>query len=430
MSAPALFTVSYGDLIRRNRNFRFFWGGQIVSQLGDWFSAITVNALLLKYTGRTDALAGYMVAALLPNLLLGPVAGVVVDRFPRKTVMIVADLLRALIALGLLFFRGPETVWVAFACIAGMASLTAFFEPARIATLPNITQPEELVTANALSSVTWSILLTSGAMVGGIIGHFFGPSVSFLMNSLSFVGSALLFAGMRVPPTEATPEHERKHGLGQILDGLAYVRRHPEVLRALSAKLGWGLAGGVQVLLPVFGAKVFPMAGDKNNQLGISFLFAANGLGTALGPVIARRFTGRDLDRTRWAIAVSFLVASVWYACMAGAPNLWTTGLFLGLARMHGAIIWVFSTLLLQMLVADRFRGRVFAAETSLFTLTMMLSSVATSRALDTGSLTVPKVMLAMASLSAVVGLFWVVSLLKAGQAGKPAEEVPVPDGG
>src|SRR5439155_13358103 len=130
-------------------------------------------------------------------LLLGPMAGVLVDRLSRKRVMIGADLLRAVAALGLLAVRGPESVWIGYACVAAMSSLTAFFEPARISTLPNITSDEELVTANALSSVTWSILLTSGAMVGGLVARFFGPSVAFILNGASFLGSALFLSGLR-----------------------------------------------------------------------------------------------------------------------------------------------------------------------------------------------------------------------------------------
>src|SRR5690349_20793652 len=175
-------TVSYGQLVRQNRNFRLFWGGQIVSQLGDWFNLVAVSALLLKYTGSAASIAGFMVAQMLPGLLLGPAAGVLVDRLPRKAVMIGADLARAVIALGLLALRGPGTVWVAYTCVAGLSTFSAFFEPARIATLPNITSKEELVTANALSSVTWSILLTSGAMVGGLVARFFGAQTAFLLN--------------------------------------------------------------------------------------------------------------------------------------------------------------------------------------------------------------------------------------------------------
>lgn len=410
-------TVSYGQLVRGNRNFRLYWGGQIVSQLGDWFSLVAISALLLKYTGSASSVAGFMIAQMLPGLLLGPVAGVVVDRLSRKRVMIGADLARAVAALGLLAMRGPETVWLGYACVALMSSFTAFFEPARISTLPNITSDEELVTANALSSVTWSILLTSGAMVGGLVARFFGPSVSFALNSLSFVASALFLIGMKIPPTAHGGAPGK--GDGGVVAGLRYVLKHPGILGTLTAKMGWGMAGGIQALIPIYGQRVFPLPNDRDGQLTMSILLAAGGLGTALGPVLARRVTGREIPRIRWAIALSFLFAGLYYAGMSTSPNLGVASAFLLLARLHGAIVWVFSTVLLQMLVEDRFRGRVFAAETSLFTGTMMLSSVLTTRALDTHRATVPQATLALGIVSLAIGLLWTARLA----AGRPRRQ-------
>lgn len=404
-------TVSYSQLVRRNRDFRLFWAGQIVSQLGDWFNVVTVQVLLVKYTHSAGSVGAFIIAQMLPVFLMGPVAGVIVDRLPRKTVMIGSDVARALIALGLLGVQGKETVWLAYACIAGLSFFSAFFEPARISTLPNITSDEELVTANALSSVTWSILLTSGALVGSVVASIFGPSVAFILNSLSFVASALLLWQMHVPPTERS--EEPKHGFGEVAAGFGYVREHPEILGALTAKLGWGLAGGIQGLLAIYGTQVFRLRGDRDGNLSVGLLLAVGGLGTAFGPIVARRFTGRDPARIRWAIAISFVMGWVYYTCMAFSPNLWVVGFFLMLARFHGAIIWVFSTVLLQILVRDQFRGRVFAAETSLFTATMMLSNVAVTKALDAHIATVSSATLVLAVLSGVMGAIWVFRLAR-----------------
>ena len=123
-------TISYGQLLRRNRDFRLLWGGQVVSQLGDWFSLITLQSLLLTLTGSASSLAALMIAQMLPLFLLSPAAGVVVDRLPRKHVMIVADLGRAGIALGFLLVRDGETAWLAYGFYALLSSLTVFFEPA------------------------------------------------------------------------------------------------------------------------------------------------------------------------------------------------------------------------------------------------------------------------------------------------------------
>ena len=118
--------------------------------------------------------------------------------------------------------------------------------------------------------------------------------------------------------------------------------------------------------------------------------------------------------RIRWAIAVSFVIAGVYYGLMSLAPNLGATGGLLLLARMHGAIVWVFSTVLLQILVEDAFRGRVFAAETSLFTATMMASNVVTSQLLDRRVLSAPGITAWLGVLSGLVGVLWLWGLLRA----------------
>src|SRR5437660_11750759 len=147
--------TSYSQLLRGNRNFRVLWAGQIVSQLGDWFNFVTLQAVLLQLTGSATSVAGLWIAQSLPLFFLGPVAGVVVDRFSRKRVMIAADLARAAIALGFLAIHSEGTTWLAYPLFAGLQVFSTFFEPARTATIPNITTRDELITANALSAVTW-----------------------------------------------------------------------------------------------------------------------------------------------------------------------------------------------------------------------------------------------------------------------------------
>jgi hypothetical protein len=126
-------------------------------------------------------------------------------------------------------------------------------------------------------------------------------------------------------------------------------------------------------------------------------------------------------------------MGGLYYACMAGAPNLWVTSGFLLLARVHGAVVWVFSTVLLQILTEDRYRGRVFAAEMSLFTASMMLSSVGTTRALDLRWVSVPQATLTLGVISAAVGVVWVARLAlgRVPEPRPPAEvETPVAAGG
>src|SRR6266487_4648596 len=101
-------TVGYGELLRGNRSFRLLWLGQVVNQMGDWFDTIAVYTIALRLTGSGRAVALIMVARFLPSVVMGPLSGVVADRFSRRSIMITADLLRAIVVLGFLLVRRPD----------------------------------------------------------------------------------------------------------------------------------------------------------------------------------------------------------------------------------------------------------------------------------------------------------------------------------
>src|SRR6185295_6219171 len=201
---PGLVRVSSQTaILRNNRNFRLLFIGQTVSQLGDWFNSVAVFALLLDLTGSATAVAWMMIVQFLPMAIVGPLAGVVVDRVDRKRLMIGADLFRGVMILGLLLVRRREQVWIAYVVTAVCVSAQAFFEPARTATIPNITSADELMPANALSSATWSAMLALGASIGGVVTAVAGRNVAFVVNALSFFASAYFIGCTRYDATPA-----------------------------------------------------------------------------------------------------------------------------------------------------------------------------------------------------------------------------------
>jgi MFS family permease len=161
--------IGYVELVRTNRNFRRLWIGNVVSLLGDWFNTLAIYALVAELTGSPMALGAVFIAKMLPWALASPIAGVLVDRFDRRRLMIASDLLRAVIVLGFLAVKPIGRVEVIFILAALQVVVGAVFEPARGAAIPAITKHNELLTANALSSITWSIMLTAGAAAGGLV---------------------------------------------------------------------------------------------------------------------------------------------------------------------------------------------------------------------------------------------------------------------
>jgi len=120
-------SVGYVALLRRNQPFRRLWYGQVVSQLGDWLDSIALFTLLLSLTGSGQAVGLLLVAQFLPGALVGPFAGIVVDRMPRRMVLIFSDLGRALLVLLLLLVRGPGDIWLAYTVVGLKVVLTSFF---------------------------------------------------------------------------------------------------------------------------------------------------------------------------------------------------------------------------------------------------------------------------------------------------------------
>jgi MFS family permease len=367
------------QLLTTNRNYRLLWMGQVVSQLGDWFNYVALYALLFELTGGSaTTVASLMVVQMLPVAFVGPWAGVLVDRFDRRRIMIAADVVRGVAILGLLFVRTPATIWLAFVVTGFTVSASGFFEPARSATIPSIVAREDLVTANAISTATWSAMLAIGASLGGGVAAAFGRDVAFALNSASFFLSAFFIWRMRIERVERRSGSAGWHGL---VEGLRYMRAHPPVAWIALVKGGWAVVGGALLLLTVFGDRIFRI-GDSGDA-GIGILYAARGIGAAMGSMlvtsIARRST-RSL--TDW-IGPSYLAAGLAYATLGFAPSIWFAAATVVVAHTFGSILWVSSNVLLQASVPDNFRGRVFAAELVFLSAMQSLVAALTAQALD-----------------------------------------------
>jgi MFS family permease len=396
-----LTSVGYMELLRSNRNFRFLWFGQVVSQMGDWFDTIAVYTIALRL-GSTRSVALIMVARFLPSVVIGPLSGVIADRFSRRTIMITSDVIRALVVLGFLFVRRPDQMWLVYVLTVLQLAFSTFFEPAKTAAIPSIVSDRELVPANAIASVTWSVMLTLGAAIGGFVAGWFGTDAAFILDSVTFIASALLISAVRIPKRPARDQRKltvrRAVGITDTIEGAHYVSHRPRIFAYLMVKPAWGVGGGILTLLAVFGERIFPVGG--NTAKGIGVLFTARGIGTAVGPIVARRWTGETRHQMQAAIGIAFLIGGAFYISFAVSKSFVLALLFLAIAHMGGSILWVFSTVLLQKSVEDDFRGRVFAAEMALVTLTMATSNYVVGELMDRFQFS-PRV------VTAAVGIFF-----------------------
>ncbi len=385
---------SYARLIRGNSNFRRLWLAQIVSEIGDWFYTLSIYTLLLQLTGRASSVALALMLQVLPQTIIGPTGGVVNDRLKRKHVMIVADLVRVVIVLSMLLVRSRSTVWLVYPLLVAETIMTAFFEPAKSSVIPNITTEQEVLVANTLSSATWSVNLLIGASIGGVVAAFFGREVVFGLNALSYVLSAILIGRMRFAEPHAENAAPFRAGdlvdFSPVIEGIRYIRSHRALLPAVFAKAGELMIGPSWVIFTVMGAREFAWSGHGLNaagaaMLGMSILLGGRGLGALIGPLVAARWAGSNDGRLRLGILLGYLMVSAGYTALGTVHSVWAAAGCAMLGHAGGSMVWVFSTTLLQLHSEDRFRGRVFAADLGLGSLSFAVTAYLAGAFLDAG---------------------------------------------
>jgi len=283
------------------------------------------------------------------------------------------------------------------------------FEPAKQSSIPNITRPEELVRANILSNMSWSIIFTSGMGLGGLATAAFGTDAVFVMNGLAYILSTIFIFRATIPHVrdEATLESLKKPIKG-ILDGYRYIWKTGRVYRPALAK------GTITIFL---GALVFMLILISDQVLlmgsaGLGLLYAARGAGTAVGPVLIRKLFPEE---GRWVkyMGVAMVVAGFCYLVVGFSSSLFWMLLFVFFAHCGSGANWVSSTVLLQQRAPDAFRGRVFSAEFFLFTVAQSISTLVVSLLLEYNIVELQTAILGAATGLMCVGAVWLLTVAR-----------------
>ena len=405
--------VGYLDLVRTNQNFRFLWTGQVVSLLGDWFDLIASAALISELTRSGLAIGGLFVVRMLSPFLVSPLAGVLADRYNRKKLLIIADVLRGFIVLGFLTVRTPGQAWLLYVITAIQLAFSGLFFPARNAIIPDIVTHAELGAANAISTTTWSVMLSLGAALGGLVAGQWGIYPSFVVDSLSFFCSAYFISHIRYTHEMDSSvralngSQQIKAAFRQYIDGLSYLKNHKDIFAITLHKSAVSLlaSGAFQVLQVTLAERVFVIGKNGGTSLGLLYAFA--GIGTGVGPILARIFTGDRDNPLRLALTLSYGIGVIGLALTAPLASFALVLLGTFVRSLGGGINWTFSTQLLLVGVPDKVRGRVFSSEFAMFTLANAVSSAAGGWLLDNTSLGIGGVIWWMAGLMIIPGILW-----------------------
>jgi predicted MFS family arabinose efflux permease len=370
--------LSTRELLVRNRDFRRLFLSSVVSLAGDWFSFVAVSSLVTELTGRPGTPAFVYAASVLPVFVASPLAGTIADRFDRKRILVIADLVRVPIALSLCLAARWHSAPLAIAATIALAAGASFSDPIASAATPNLVAPEELASAQSLMGAVWGSMLMVGAGIGGIVAEVFGRQTAFAIDALSFLASAWLVAGIRRPLQQARTA-AREHGT--LREALDYIRKNPIVMRLVFAKVGVSSANGTVGLLPAFATRRF-----AGTNIATGLLFAARGLGAMTGPILARGAVGATPARRAIMVICggSTLTYCLVYAVLPLTHVFMLAMVLVMLAHLGGGAQWSFSTYGLQRETPDRFRGRVLSLDYGLATLSIGASSIVAGLLADT----------------------------------------------
>ena len=363
-------SLTYGQLIRGNRNFRNLLAGQFISELGNWFNFIAGLGLVRLVSEASPSAAGiFFLMRVVPFALVSPIAGTFVDRFSRRQVMIWTDLARVAIALSFLFVADAGDLWIAYLGTLLLSTFGAFFDGAKNATTPNLTGKEGLLAGTALMFSTRFLLMAIGSGLGGWAAAEFGYKAAFIINAASFAVSAWT---VWLIPEEATRDEEtaermadktkRASFVTELREGLHYTVTNHFALTILLLNIMWAIGGGaINVVFERVGGVHFARLEGWNPDMAVGILWLAAGAGLALGMLVARRASillergGRHTLFIGWSLIVHGLL----FAVAGLVPTLMLFALFTFVSRGIIGVEYAMQETLFQRSLPDYIRGRI-----------------------------------------------------------------------
>ena len=377
---PAAPSARVRESVMSIPTFRKLWNAMAFSSFGDWLGLLATTALAQQLAGgdyakANFAIAGVFIARLLPSVILGPLAGVIADKFDRKKVMVIGDILRALLFISIPIVGNYFWLYTATVLIE---CVTLFWSPAKDATVPNLIPKNKLESANQMTllasygsapfaAITFTLLtlFITGISAAFNLGSNSAVDLALYINALSFLFSAWTISQMDIPK-----EHLNKGDLStsifaSLLDGGKFLSSSKVIRGLIFGLLGAFIAAGAVIGL----ARTFVgdlAGGDAAYGILFSAVFTGLAIGIALGPKIFSQFSRRRLFGAALCVAGFLLVV------LSLLQNLVLALLVVVLLGIFSGVSWVTGFTMLGMEVSDELRGRVFAFAQSLVRISLV----------------------------------------------------------
>ena len=406
-------------LLRDVQSFRLLALATVASAFGTWLAFVALTLDVYDRTQSAVWVSALLIADFLPAIFIGIAAGSLVDRLPRRRLMIASDLVRVAIFAVLPFANGPGAI-VVLAAAAGFA--TGFFRPALYAGLPNLLPDEDLPQANSLLSTIENVAWALGPVLGGLLVAATGPDAAYWINAVTFLVSAALLAGI----PDRLLQQAQAAGRGywrDLADGFNLVKSSRALLTVLAAWNVVMLATAAANVAEVVLAKDSFDAGD----FGYGLLVGVTGVGLALGSL----FAGSQLEHRALATvyATSIGLVAVGMVGAAAAPDIWIAAVSVSVAGVGNGAAVVCNALLVQRGAPDELRGRAFTLLMSSNYLVLGIGMVAAGPLTnELGARTVWAIGGALAAGAALVGLVLARGVSARWRDGQPLEEHREPE--
>lgn len=353
--------------ILKNRDFFLLWVGQIISQLGDRLGQMALIALVyLKAPGSTVEIAKILSFTIIPVFLIGPLAGVYVDRWDRRRTMYICDFLRAALILTIPFLRHMLPVYF---MIFVIFCIGRFFVPAKLSIIPDLVESDDLLMANSLVNITGMIAAILGFGVSGIAVEWLGAKGGLYLDSISFlISGTLIFLIVRksiasVDLKEISKEIVdviKKSVFHEIKEGLLYFIRNRNIwFTSWVTFVLWSALGAIYVVLIVF---VQNMLHSATKDLGLLIMFLGTGL--FLGSVVYGRF-GQRISHYKiifCSLILSGIMLVIFALSLERYPNFWNAALLSFNLGLTVSPIMIASNTIIHNSSESEMRGKVFSS--------------------------------------------------------------------
>lgn len=344
---------TYFPLILESPGFRWLWLANLVSKLGDWLGFIALNLYVFDLTGSATALAGLLAVESIPALLIGPIAGVIIDRFSRRKVMIIANL-----AAAFTFALLPlaTMLWQVYTLALLSRVAFSFFDPAERSLVPDLVGKEKVLAANSALSVVNHLALIVGPAIAGFLVAASSAAVAFWADAASFIVAVLLITRIGGELTRTRPEGEAKPGwVDDLKVGLRYAFGNRALRVLLVTTFVAAFAGAALITVEVVYVKEVLQGGD----VGYGLLYSVAGFGAILSSTNATRLAQRFTVTGLYVVTV--LLTGLMFFPYANVQILWFVIIVAGLHTIPWVLGYILVDTMLQQWVADEVRGRIFS---------------------------------------------------------------------